>query len=221
MTDPTGTDSQSSEHDFGLVAPTGSMAREWTGDRPAPEMSVPQNIPRVPSESSEFKKGGWKGFEADEIDPDPDVSFGDLEKDPDRDELDMTPMCDVVFLLLIFFMVTASFTLQKSIEQPPSKIEDPSANVIEDPETEDEYVEVIIDQTNTYFVTTRDSEEVEAPSDREMRARMRDAKRDTGADRLIIRAHVDSLHRKVVTVWDAGNALGMNRIEMRTTDEDF
>ncbi len=221
MTKPADAGNRSSEHDFGLVAPTGSMAKEPTGDRPAPEISVPQGMPRVPSESSEFKKGGWKGFEADEIDPDPDVSFGDLEKDPDRDELDMTPMCDVVFLLLIFFMVTASFTLQKSIEQPPSQIEDPSANVVEEPETEDEYVEVIIDQTNTYFVTTRDSEEVEAPSDREMRARMRDAKRDTGADRLIIRAHVDSLHRKVVTVWDAGNALGMNRIEMRTTDEDF
>ena len=149
-----------------------------------------------------------------------DISF--LEKGQFADdEMDMTPMVDVVFLLLIFFMVTASFTLQKSIQQPPSQIEDPSTNVTDEEETEDDYVEVIIDQTNTYYVTTRDADEVEAPSDREMRARMRDAKNSTGANRLIIRAHVDSIHRKVVTVWDAGIVAGMERIEMRTTDEDF
>ena len=117
-------------------------------------------------------------------------------------------------------MVTASFTLQKSIEQPPSSIEDPSTNFQEE-EDETEYVEVIIDQTNTYYVTTRDEEEVEAPSDREMRARVRDAKSNTGARRLIIRAHVDSMHKKSVTVWDAGNNIGFDEIQMRTTDEEY
>ena len=130
-------------------------------------------------------------------------------------------MVDVVFLLLIFFMVTASFTVQQSIEQPHSIIDEPSDTVIEEPEDEDEYVEVIIDQTNTFFVTSRESEEVEAPSAREMRAQMRDAKLGTGANRLIITAHVDAVHSNVVTVWDAGNAIGMERIEMRTTDEDY
>src|SRR5688572_20269137 len=33
---------------------------------------------------------------------------------PQEAEMDMTPMVDVTFLLLIFFMVTASFTMQKS-----------------------------------------------------------------------------------------------------------
>ena len=63
--------------------------------------------------------------------------------------------------------------------------------------------------------------EVVAPSDREMRDRMRDAKRTSGAPRLIINAHVDSMHRKVVTVWDAGNAAGFDQIEMRTMEEDY
>ena len=93
--------------------------------------------------------------------------------------------------------------------------------MIEDPEDEDDYVEVIIDQTNTYYITSRDSEEIEAPSDREMRDRMRDAKRTTGAPRLLIKAHVDSMHRKVVTVWDAGNAAGFEQIEMKTMEEDY
>ncbi|QDV88420.1 ExbD/TolR family protein [Planctomycetes bacterium TBK1r] len=33
-------------------------------------------------------------------------------------ELDLTPMIDVTFLILIFFMVTASFSMQRAIETP-------------------------------------------------------------------------------------------------------
>ncbi len=206
--------------EFGLAAPTGKFGDSNSSDR---NQADPQsaNVSKAPAKTpGDFKQMNWKGFEEEEDDPDPSVRFGD-DSEVERDDLDMTPMVDVVFLLLIFFMVTASFTLQKSIEQPPSKIEDPSTNVIEDPQDEDDYVEVIIDQTNTYYVTSRDAEEVEAPSDREMRDRMRDAKRTTGAPRLIINAHVDSKHQKVVTVWDAGNAAGFDEIEMRTTDEDY
>ena len=43
-------------------------------------------------------------------------------------EMDMTPMVDVTFLLLIFFMVTASFALQKAVELPPQQSEAPSSN---------------------------------------------------------------------------------------------
>ena len=211
---------QPADDGFGLVPPTGEMANQNEGERPMPQISKPVPKPPVKTSDAEYKQMAWKGFEEEEEDVDPDISFGEKGK-LIEDDMDMTPMVDVVFLLLIFFMVTASFTLQKSIQQPPSQIEDPSTNVVEEEEQEDEYVEVIIDQTNTYYVTTRDADEVEAPSDREMRARMRDAKNTTGANRLIIRAHVDSIHRKVVTVWDAGIATGMERIEMRTTDEDF
>ena len=205
---------------FGLVPPTGEMAKSPQGERPVPART--ERLAKAPPKSAEgdYKQMAWRGFETEEEDHDPDISFGEKGK-VIEDELDMTPMVDVTFLLLIFFMVTASFTLQKSIEQPPSQIEEPSTNVVEEEEQEDEYVEVIIDQTNTYYVTTRDAEEIEAPSDREMRARMRDAKNSTGATRLIIRAHVESMHSKVVTVWDAGIASNMERIEMRTTDEDF
>lgn len=205
---------------FGLIPPTGELAKANTGDRPPIEHSQPVSAaPRADSED-EYKQMGWKGFEQEEEDDDPDISFGE-KGIREEDELDMTPMVDVTFLLLIFFMVTASFTLQKSIQQPPSQIEDPSTNVVVEEDTEEDYVEVIIDQTNTYLITTRDADEVEAPSDREMRSRLRDAKNASGTNRLIIRAHVDSMHSKVVTVWDAGISSGMERIEIRTTDEEF
>ena len=41
-------------------------------------------------------------------------------------EMDMTPMVDVTFLLLIFFMVTAAFAMQKSFHVPTPKSDQPS-----------------------------------------------------------------------------------------------
>ncbi len=130
-------------------------------------------------------------------------------------ELDMTPMVDVTFLLLIFFMVTASFTLTRSLEQPTTA-DLPNDSIV----NTDDYVQVNIDQDNTFYVTTRDSEEVECPSSNEMRARVYEAKESTSATRLIIKAHVDSLHEKVVTAWDAGVVIGMEQIEIQTTEEE-
>ena len=162
----------------------------------------------------------WKGFEDEEEDENPGVDFGAGKSIPE-DELDMTPMVDVTFLLLIFFMVTASFTLRKSFEQAHSQVDDPSTNVVEEQEDNKDFVEVIIDQTNTFYIRTRDTEEIEAPSDREMRDVLREAKNVAGAERLIIRAHVDALHSKVVKVLDTANAVGMQRIETVVTEVDF
>ena len=205
---------------FGLDKPTGKFARE-KGERPEVEKSGRIQRPESSYDDVEFKAMGWKGIdEEEEVDDDPDVNFAS-KYEREEDEMDMTPMVDVTFLLLIFFMVTASFTLQKSVEQPPPNIDEPSTQLNEEQEDEDQYVEVIIDQTNTYYVTSKDAEEVEAPSAREMRARMKDAKLSTSARKLIITAHIESEHDKVITAWDAGTNIGMGAIEIRTTDVDY
>jgi biopolymer transport protein ExbD len=204
---------------FGLSAPS-ERIEELRREDAAPDQGshIIHEMSKVQIAEAKFKQMGWKGIDDDEEVYEPEFS---VKKEPiPEDELDMTPMVDVTFLLLIFFMVTASFTLQKSIEQPPAQSEAPSSNTV-DEEIEDDYVEIIIDQTNTYYVTSRDASEVEAPSEREMRSRLKDAKENSTATRLIIRAHVDCMHRKVVTAWDAGIAVGMNRIEVQTTEEDF
>ena len=61
-------------------------------------------------------------------------------------EMDMTPMVDVTFLLLIFFMVTASFQLQKSIEMPRQQTDAPSTQAIEEDPEELDQVELQIDE---------------------------------------------------------------------------
>ena len=210
---------------FGLNEPTGQfddLDKEMKR-RESLEKDSSASIARpTPADmpDDDFKQGGWKGIDEEEEEEEvEDVAFE--KKEIPEDELDMTPMVDVTFLLLIFFMVTASFTLQKSLEQPHAKSEEPSTQVQEQEEMLDDYVQVTIDQTNTYYVTTRDDEEVECPSDSEMRSRVKDAKDSTSATRLIILAHVDSTHEKVVTVWDTGVVNNMEQIEIQTTDEEF
>lgn len=174
-------------------------------------------------DENEYKEMGWKGFGDDDdvIDEDYEepATIGKKEKIPE-DELDMTPMVDVTFLLLIFFMVTASFSIQKSIEQPPPKTDEPS-DIVQEEDPDKDYVTVLVDQNNTYYVTDRDDDEVECPSDREMWTRVREAKNSSNVGRMIIRAHVDSMHKKVISAYDAGRVAGIEDISIETTEEEL
>lgn len=219
-------DEHGAKEDFGLSRPSGFEHEMSTQMHDAPAESRQGQRPSGGSgddgddDDAGRRGGSWKGFQEEEPDPEPSVNFG-AGKKIQEDELDMTPMVDVTFLLLIFFMVTASFTLRKSFEQAHSQVNDPSQNVAEEEEDEEDFVEVVIDQTNTYYIRTRDTEEIEAPSDLEMKDTLREAKASYGADRLIIRAHEDALHSKVVKVLDTANSVGIGRIETVVTDVDY
>lgn len=168
------------------------------------------------NDASQYRFTGWKGFEK-EVEKEPNF-ICDSKVQTSENELDMTPMVDVTFLLLIFFMVTASFVAQKAIHQPPASSElNPTVQI----EPKKDLVEVLIDQNNTYYVKMGDEVEVESPSERDMRSRVKDAFESAGAVRLVICAHVDSKHRKVVTAYDAGVVAGLEDIEIKTMTEDF
>lgn len=138
-------------------------------------------------------------------------------------QMDMTPMCDVTFQLLIFFMVTAAFAMQKSIEIPKPNQDAPSTQVVvRDPEEDPSFVTVYVDEFNTYRVVTPDWD-VEAPSEQELLRRLREA-RTTGSGgtvptKLLVKAHGDSLHEKVVAALDAGTEVGMEQVQLTTIEE--
>lgn len=72
----------------------------------------------------------------------------------ESDEMDLTPMVDVTFLLLIFFMITASFTMQKCFNVPPATTKEGVTSItIEPPETG--AVRVEVDHDNVVFVEGR------------------------------------------------------------------
>jgi len=142
---------------------------------------------------------------------------------PAEAEMDMTPMCDVTFQLLIFFMVTAAFAMQKSIEIPKPKEDAPSTvTVSQDPEEDPSFVTVYVDEFNTYRVVTPDWD-VEAPSEQELLRKLREARTagsgGTLPTKLLVKAHGDSLHEKVVAALDAGTEVGMEQVQLMTIEE--
>jgi len=149
------------------------------------------------------------------------VEFGTkMEAD---EELDMTPMVDVTFLLLIFFMVTAAFSMQKSIEVPsPDQQESAAqARTLEDIEKDDDYVIIEIRRDNTILVN-----EYEAPGEQEVLVQLREAREGSpgttgrGPSSLLVLADGECRHETVVMCLDAGNAVGMENVRLATVDEE-
>ncbi len=216
------------DESFGLDQPTQEFETIQPASTPATETvakegSQSDHEKHLHDAEIKYKAMGWKGLEdEDEPIPEEEQDFRIEKKPLAESDMDMTPMIDVTFLLLIFFMVTASFTVQKSLEQPRAAQEnqDPSATPIEPTPLED-YVEILIDQNSNFYVTTRLEAEREAPSEREMRAILKDAKESIDATRLVIKAHLDCKHSRVITAWDAGVMVGMNKIDIVTTEQDF
>jgi len=142
----------------------------------------------------------------------------------DQDDMDMTPMVDVTFLLLIFFIMTATFSLQKSLEVPTPQPEEASTQAIPQETDEDpEFLTVEVDQTNTFFVyMPNGGDPEEAPSIAELYVKLRQARDDTEKpfSKLVVRAHEDCMHESVVAALDAGMLIGMDEVQLMTITGD-
>jgi biopolymer transport protein ExbD len=147
------------------------------------------------------------------------ITLGEKREDFET-EMDMTPMVDVTFLLLIFFMVTAAFSMQKSLEIPKPKQDEPSTQATPTPPEEDPaFVTVYVDEFNTYRVVTVEWDE-EAPSEQELLRKLREARGGHNPPtKLLVKAHTDSLHEKVVSALDAGTEVGMEQVQLMTVEE--
>jgi biopolymer transport protein ExbD len=142
-------------------------------------------------------------------------------------EMDMTPMVDVTFQLLIFFMLTASFTMQKSLSVPKPQSNQAAAGgqALEDFERDPEYVVVRVDGFNTFHISSALwDEELEAPSEQELLVKLRQARQGDGAGnrprRMLVVASGEALHDRVVTAIDAGNEVGMDEVQLVTVESD-
>lgn len=121
--------------------------------------------------------------------------------------VDLTPLIDVVFLLLIFFMVTTTFVQEGrlSLELPEADAE-PAA---QPPEP----VQVLVARSGDYVVNGR------ALADQEI-GTLQDALTDAVADDveqpLLITSDADAPLQAVVRVMDAAARLGLERVRIAT-----
>ena len=125
-------------------------------------------------------------------------------EDPD---INLTPLIDVVFLLLIFFMVSTTFKRDAdlAVELPEASAE-PTAQA---PDT----LELVIDAQGRYFLG--DKELV----DRKLNTVKQALAQAAGENRqrpLVIRADAKTPHQAVVTAMDAAGQLGFKRLSIAT-----
>ena len=129
---------------------------------------------------------------------------------------DMTSMVDVTFLLLIFFMVTAAFTMQRSLAVPKPPSVGPQNDLIAEAD-----IVVEVDQFNTYHVTVGNWDE-EAPSEHDLIRALRHVREQAGGkkslNRMLVKADPDALHEKVIAALDSGAYVGIPEIGLLTLE---
>lgn len=144
-------------------------------------------------------------------------------KPPSGEDMDMTPMVDVTFLLLIFFMITASFSVQKSIQRPAQKPDEPSTQAVEQPPDENpDIVTVQVDEFNAFNIITTDWDRA-AGSKQDLIVALNDAHAGDSSgnqpSKLVIQAHEDCIHAAVVAALDAGREARFESFEVSTVEQ--
>ncbi len=127
-----------------------------------------------------------------------------------KDLIDMTAMVDIVFFLLIFFLVTSMQSIEAVINLPtPQGSANSPSNVQAVPEITNDpnFVVVTIDADDAMFV---DDEEVH--SEQELRSKLRRANKEQERTGLMINGSADATHGRFVMVLDAGADAGMKEI---------
>ncbi|HBA32534.1 MAG TPA: biopolymer transporter ExbD [Gammaproteobacteria bacterium] len=127
-----------------------------------------------------------------------------------RDDLDIniTPLIDVVFILLIFFMVSTTF--QKSAElqvQLPESTATPADDV---PVS----IEVVINAQGQFFLNGRELVNNQLAT---VRAAMQSIAEGKTELPVIVRADARTPHQAVVTAMDAASQLGLTRLSIATS----
>ena len=124
----------------------------------------------------------------------------------DEAEINITPMLDIVFIMLIFFIVTTSFVKEKGLEvsrpssSPPKEIKKSKGPIV-----------VRIDANGNITMKGRmlERKAVEANLERE--------KAEKPDSPLIIAAHPDAETDALVTILDAAEAVGVGSVSVATT----
>ncbi len=128
--------------------------------------------------------------------------------------MDMTPMVDVVFLLLIFFMITAAFGMQKSLSVPDPESDQSAQQAAMPEEKAEEDIVINITGDDQVFV-----EGEVATTQQELYAKLRDRQYQHSQHptrNLLVVAESEATHETVVRVLDAAAGVGMDSVWLKT-----
>lgn len=127
---------------------------------------------------------------------------------PEDPEISLTGLIDVVFLLLIFFMVSTTFEHQAVL-----KVDLPEAKNVTAPEEQPDSFELVIDPNGQFYLNDRQL--INADPDT-LQAAFIEAAGDDRSIPVILRADAQTPHHFVVTAMDVTAQLGFSRLSIAT-----
>ena len=125
------------------------------------------------------------------------------QQDQDGAEIDLTPMLDVVFIMLIFFIVTATFIKQAGIEvfrpEALTAVQKPTVSVL-----------VAIGENGDIWI---DKQKVDAAA---VRAHIERLHSENPKGGLVVQADKNAKTEKVMAVLSAARAAGLTEVAIAT-----
>ena len=123
--------------------------------------------------------------------------------------VNLTPLLDAIFLLLIFFMVSTTFK-----DDARLKVQLPQAQGEDIPAEEPAMIRLVIDRAGRYFVNDAAVTDDKAQT---LAKALTQLKAEQGALPVLIQADAGATHQAVMTALDAASQAGLNRIAFAAT----
>ncbi|MGB1092851.1 MAG: ExbD/TolR family protein [Oceanobacter sp.] len=131
--------------------------------------------------------------------------FSNMPTQSEEGEIDITPMLDVVFIMLIFFIVTASFVKESGIEvnRPDASTSNakPRANIL-----------IAINDNDEIWINKRRVDESQ------VRANIERMHAENPQGTVVIQADEEAKTRMLVAVMDAARQAGVYDISLATEE---
>ena len=128
--------------------------------------------------------------------------FEDIGGSEEENEINLTPMLDVVFIMLIFFIVTASFIKEAGID-----VNRPDAPITEST-PEEANILVMISAFDEIVIDRR------IIDPRAVRANIQRLHAENPSGSVVIQPHKNSTNKMLVTVMDASRQAGVYTISI-------
>jgi biopolymer transport protein ExbD len=129
--------------------------------------------------------------------------FSNLALQTEEDGIDITPMLDVVFIMLIFFIVTASFVKESGIEvnRPDANTASakPSASIL-----------IAINELGEIWINKRKIDEGQ------VRANIERLHAENPQGTVVVQADEEAKTKVLVAVMDAAREAGVNDVSLAT-----
>ncbi len=125
---------------------------------------------------------------------------------PEDPEINLISLVDVVFMLLIFFMVTTTFVRSSGLKVSLPQAEQSS------PQPDPQTIEVVVDAQGRYYI---DGRQLRDRSAQTLERGLRQVGGD-GVRPLVIRADARASHQAVVTVMDVAARNGISQLSIAT-----